>query len=213
MKRSLSVTPEDARSSKVVAQPVNAWDALDSAPPSPDLDGQQILGPSCTKDCFLWPKHVVAKLIGVHGQDVLASNLNAKRGLLLSTTFSGLGSAELAAGMLLESLRDEGIVKPDFELQVYSACDKDPMCRAVLAQHDPATAPHHIFADVDDCFPQTVPWLTKTELSNLFLFIQWLNFKLFSWLGSRARARAFSVCFRTHQRRARARANPTKKQV
>ena len=40
------------------------------------------------------------------------------------------------------------------------------------------------------------------------LFIQWLNFKLFSWLGSRARARASSVCFRTYQRRARARANP-----
>ena len=45
------------------------------------------------------------------------------------------------------------------------------------------------------------------------LFIQWLNFKLFSWLGSRARARASSVCFWTYQRRARARARtqPRKK--
>ena len=47
------------------------------------------------------------------------------------------------------------------------------------------------------------------DISNNNLFIQWLNFKLFSWLGSRARAS--SVCFRTYQRRARA--NPTKKNV
>ena len=43
----------------------------------------------------------------------------------------------------------------------------------------------------------------------IYLFIQWLNFKLFSWLGSRARAS--SVCFRTYQRRARARTQPRKK--
>ena len=44
-----------------------------------------------------------------------------------------------------------------------------------------------------------------------YLFIQWLNFKLFSWLGSRARARLQCLFLNLSKARARARTQPRKK--
>lgn len=113
-------------------------------------------GPTCAKDLYDWPMKCVNELTKIYGQESLVRNMSAKSGIVMTTTFSGVGSAEIAAGMLCKALRDEGLVEPGFDLHVHSVCDKDPMCRQVLMRHDPTTAPNHVFADVSDFLPDKV---------------------------------------------------------
>eukprot|EP00435_Cladocopium_sp_Y103_P048908 s774_g14.t1 len=113
-------------------------------------------GPSAAEELYLWPKRILDQAAKMHGREVLIQNMAAKKGLVMTTTFSGVGSAELAAELLLDALREDGLVQPGFDFHVHSACDKDAMCREVLMHHDPGFAPDHVFAQVDDCLPDHI---------------------------------------------------------
>jgi hypothetical protein len=73
-----------------------------------------------------------------------------KNGVVLTSTYSGLGSAELAAS-LLSAACDHGGGKG---FKFHSACDfaKGPRC--ALMSHVEASAPLHVFGDVLDRLPQ-----------------------------------------------------------
>lgn len=89
-------------------------------------------GPTCAKELYDWPKTFVDELTNLYGREALVTNMSAKSGIVMTAAFSGVGSAEIAAGMICRALREEGLVNPGFDFYVHSVCDRDPMCREVL---------------------------------------------------------------------------------
>ena len=89
-------------------------------------------------------------------------------GVVVTTSYSGLGSAEVAVGMLAREFRSAQGAAPGL---CYSACDCANGPRKVLLAHAEAaehTGPHHVFSNVMDRVPsgprQELEKLVNTEL-------------------------------------------------
>ena len=74
---------------------------------------------------------------------------------MVTTHFSGVGTAEIACAMVADSLK--------VRARIFSSADIDKTCQKVLLQHDGLTAPQHVFTDV----VQSIPKETDQQLRDL----------------------------------------------
>lgn len=82
-----------------------------------------------------------------YGRELVHSNFARAKGILMSTTFSGLGTAEVAAAMLAQEYH-AGLDSSFFH--VFSSCDCNAHCRQVLHAAPYQLEADHIFVDVAD---------------------------------------------------------------
>lgn len=71
----------------------------------------------------------------------------------LTSSYSGMGCAEAAAGAVRRHLADRGV---KLIVRAHSATDYAPLCRQVLLAHRADAAPAHIMANILDRIPDTL---------------------------------------------------------
>ncbi len=86
--------------------------------------------------------HDLAPAAGISLESGLLKNMS--RGVVLTTSYSGQGTAEFAAAELrrVAAAADARCV-PD--MRMHSASEHDPLAQRVLLSHDPRSAPAHVF--------------------------------------------------------------------
>lgn len=100
-------------------------------------------GPRNLAEIMAWPQNL-ARDLG-RSQQALFSRIQAKlsRGVVLTSSYSGMGTVELAAAMLKDAFApDSG------SIVVYSVCEASPKARSVLLSHSGPTRARHVFSDV-----------------------------------------------------------------
>ena len=97
---------------------------------------------------------------------VLQDNLRACGKVVLTTSFSGIGSAEVAASMIAQQLQADSLW-PRGNLQVHSVCEKEPSCRKVLMAHSSPCRADHMFKDIVHSFSAAVEKAIKQKLGVL----------------------------------------------
>eukprot|EP00971_Amphidinium_carterae_P342037 6481169-Amphidinium_carterae.2 len=114
------------------------------------------VGPSTYEEMHAWAQHLLDKL------PMERVMRNTQPGVVFTTHYSGMGSAEIAAGVVhsyLEQSRSTLSSEPCFEM--FSACDNDNACQAVLGKHSVSWSchlrapfkPQHVFADLSHVLP------------------------------------------------------------
>ena len=84
--------------------------------------------------------------------DMYAGNMEA--GVVVTSSYSGVGSDAVACSMLEHAAKQQGLVYGDSQadgcraVSVYAACDIDPTCQALLANHGGCFAPQHVYGDL-----------------------------------------------------------------
>lgn len=81
----------------------------------------------------------------------------------LTSSYSGWGSAEMAAGQAQLHMAAAGVWAPT--IVSHSATDYKPHCRAALRSHKPETAPKHIMNDLLERIPASVRSKLRAEAS------------------------------------------------
>lgn len=91
-------------------------------------------------------------------QDVIDSlALLCMQGWLVTSTYSGMGTFEIAAAIIMDSLIDAlGLERAAcVGLVCYSACEVAAHCQTVLKQHPSCSRPKHLFRNIlDRLMPQ-----------------------------------------------------------
>ena len=64
---------------------------------------------------------------------------------VLTSTFAGIGTAEMAQGYIQHKMKQRGI---DIATVVWSATDRDEVCNEILCSHRGHNAPCHVYGDV-----------------------------------------------------------------
>ena len=93
------------------------------------------LGPQTHEEMFMWPSTFLTQLRSWAGSaDLLFDRAINKfeRGVQMSSSYSGLGTAELAMHWLKQGFRLRGFLFGPNSLQCLRASDVDESCRAVL---------------------------------------------------------------------------------
>jgi len=122
------------------------------------LDRGDIEGPSTLEDVLCWPHFVVCRVLDhatAHGQGAAfkAALQRATSNITITTSYSGMGCAEMVLPMLTDALGSFGVKA---QLTPYSATDVDPLPRRMLLAHKPSSKPKHVFKDVLERIPDTV---------------------------------------------------------
>jgi len=148
-----AVTPQ--RSSEQTAAMVAAH--LQSDVDSP-ADGSAFSelppGPASLNDIiFGWPMYGVTALLdhGAAWGAALKPLMQASCArVMLTTSYSGMGCAEMAASMISEALAGQGI---ETRFVPWSATDVDRTCREMLMEHEPGSRPEHVFGNILERIP------------------------------------------------------------
>ena len=96
-------------------------------------------------------------------QEALSEFLD--HGIVLTTDYSGCGTAELAAAMIQEAFVHQKLATAEAArgLVVHSrACDRDGTCRETLRSHPSTSLPKHVMEDILDRLPD----LDQQKVSN-----------------------------------------------
>ena len=139
---------------------------LRTGPGGPDCPNsdEEPDGPTSYEELFMWPVRLLQKLRtfassedqqGESAGDVINRNLRAIRRLVLTTSFSGVGSAEVAASMMSQHLQGDALWRSD-TLQVHSVCELKSSCRKVLMAHGSPCRANHVFKDIVHGFSHVV---------------------------------------------------------
>ena len=72
------------------------------------------------------------------------------RTLALSTTFSGICTAEQALAIFAEESKQHGLT---IDVILWGATEKDELCRSILLANDGPDSPRHVFGDMLDILP------------------------------------------------------------
>ena len=99
-------------------------------------------GPLSFEQMFEWPARFLQKLLDMEACDLVQANLKSLKSVVLTTSFSGVGSPEVALSMIARRLEEMGIWDSD-TVRVYSACEKDVPCQGVLTSHVGTCRPEH----------------------------------------------------------------------
>ena len=76
---------------------------------------------------------------------------NLRKGVVVSTSYSGNGTAEFAAAEICRAFNAVADASgPTVQARMYSACDWDVAARKVLLAHGNRTAPAHVFNNIVD---------------------------------------------------------------
>ncbi len=119
-------------------------------------------GPLSLEEVFDWAQVAVSEVLRRADQDGVADAFRSELAALtqhvvVSTSYSGMGCAEMALPMLQSALGKHGIAS---EFHVHSACDSTALCQSLLVQHEDQG---HVFADILDLIPTTL----RTQLLEL----------------------------------------------
>ena len=121
-------------------------------------DDSEHHGPSCWKDFFSWPQRTVDRLSCL-------TSLNCHPQLVFTSTFSGLGTADVACTMahraVCGTFRNSCVIH-------YAACDADQHCQTLLKNMECV----HVFRDVKECFDKTVMSILEKHVEDNYLAIQ-----------------------------------------
>ena len=99
-------------------------------------------GPSSWHEFFSWPAQTLQRL-----RQMIA--VPRVPDMVFTSTFSGLGTAEMAATMAHREMTS--FFRPS-SVTHYSACDSEVSCQSILCKMDCC----HVFRDVKECFDSTV---------------------------------------------------------
>ena len=110
-----------------------------------------VAGPTCLRDVFLWPEHMLEML----EKKGLLQNLHAKAetGLNIYTDWSGLGMPESTFLMINDTLAQRG--EPSIPVVNIRATDFNPLCQRVLSAYS-SSRPKHLFNDIHERVPANV---------------------------------------------------------
>jgi len=113
-------------------------------------------GPKTFTDLFAWPENFLHRLGSTfpHLRDTVFQNLEKKTKVILSTSFSGMGTPEIALKMISSVLQKHNMWNKDNTL-VYGACDFDCNSQKLLCHHGQCGA-QHVFQDVCGVVPEEV---------------------------------------------------------
>ena len=114
-------------------------------------------GPRTFLDLYSWPKNFLHRLeTGFPDSSKQAfSNLRGKTRVSLTTSFSGMGTAEIAFQMISTVLVGLGLWTQG-KCSVYAACDFDSKSQKVLVHHSGDSGAQHVFSDVCSTVPTDV---------------------------------------------------------
>lgn len=114
--------------------------------------------PKNIQDCLEWSTRNLRRMAAMSATfntDFIGNlQANSRDGLVVTTCYSGAGTAEMAANIALNF----GVpwCPEDNNLVLYSSCDADATSQKVLMAHDLAHRPLHLFTDVLDRLPDDV---------------------------------------------------------
>ena len=120
--------------------------------PGPEAAG----GPSTLVEFLAWPSQRLEDIARLDHHYVRRMQTALAHGVVLTSSYSGLGSAEFALGMLAKLQGSAKVV-------VYSACENDKIAQRCLRGHTGPTKPRHIFADI----LHRVPSAKRTQLKSM----------------------------------------------
>ncbi|CAE7524520.1 unnamed protein product [Symbiodinium sp. CCMP2456] len=107
-------------------------------------------GPDTYAEIIGWPSRVLSDMRVHQPQMVTSLQSKFQKRIVVTTHYSGLGTAELALRMLERQFAShvaEG--EPSSGIVLYSACEKDPTARSMLLNHTAeAFNPQHVFGDI-----------------------------------------------------------------
>ena len=103
------------------------------------------------------------KLLDMEACDLVQANLKSLKSVVLTTSFSGVGSPEVALSMIARHLEEMGGIWDSDTVQVCSACEKDAPCQGVLTSHVGTCRPEHVFVDIAHMLPHA----SEQELRDL----------------------------------------------
>ena len=123
------------------------WHHDDVIPPGPESYGQ--IAGGC------WASHIISRAAS-SDSPMLSSFVDAfEAGVSVTTSYSGMGSAEVACHILAaEALKAGAVLSSNMAgLQSYAACDIDAVCQTVLKNTLGAHRPRHVFGSLLDMVP------------------------------------------------------------
>ena len=115
-------------------------------------------GPKVFSDLYSWPQNFLLRLDSQFPEEskLALNNLRDRTNVVLTTSFSGMGTPEIAVKMISSVLQKNQIWCKD-KTFVYASCDLDSNSQKVLMHHAGRSGSKHIFADVcGTVFPETV---------------------------------------------------------
>lgn len=105
--------------------------------------------PSTLEQIMAWPHRLAEDLRASHQALFSRAQDKLSRGVVLTSSYSGMGTVELAGAMLKAAFSpDRGSVI------VYSVCDASPQARKVLLSHRGPTRARHVFSDIMHYVPK-----------------------------------------------------------
>jgi hypothetical protein len=109
------------------------------------------LGPVDFAGVARWPRRVVDSIAN-SSEDMLSTMKDHMVGMVITTHYSGMGCVETAIPMLAHAVFGDNPEDRRAEsVRVYSACEVDPVARAMILSHK--HAPEHCFGDILDRVP------------------------------------------------------------
>ena len=95
---------------------------------SPAQTSQQPQSPQTYQDLHAWPE----RLIDALGAEVLKEH-SYHKGITITTDYSGIGTPEIAMGVIYAHLQTRGLAPADQSgLKMHYVCDNDTHCQEVL---------------------------------------------------------------------------------
>ena len=118
------------------------------------------------QELFAWPQRIVSKHIEVAGKDCGQSVVEKleeirRKGVCVTTHYSGMGTAEDAAEYALTFGAQAAGLPSDIPFAAYSASDSSAPCRQVLIRNGKA---QHIFGDILDRLDSSILDALKSTL-------------------------------------------------
>ena len=110
-------------------------------------------GPETYAEIIGWPSRLLSDMRAHQPQMVTSLQSKFQKKIVVTTHYSGLGTAELALLMLERQFASHVAAgEPSSGILLYSACEKDPAARSMLLNHTAeAFSPQHVFGDILSC--------------------------------------------------------------
>ena len=116
-------------------------------------------GPKTFMETFAFAEENIKRIRAVAESGLGLACLDRKR-LVLTSSYSGVGTAEWAMRFVVAALNSSGLGQ--LQVRFYSVADSSPQCRKVLMQFQPP--PEHVFGDLKRRMPEGfVEWMHEQQ--------------------------------------------------
>ena len=111
-------------------------------------------GPRNSADLFSWPSKMLQRLQSLMPKNTITRNIQRIKQVVLSTSFSGVGTPEIASKMISSTFQQEGLWPSD-RVELYGSCDFSQRSQSVLMCNGNC-ASLHLFTDVCSSVPTDI---------------------------------------------------------